>query len=232
MPARGGAPAAVAASRSAVAAVAARARTLTYLRTWTSSTSSTASSTTSAPSRRGGAGAPPMLGPKLGAALLGATLYELEPGERTFPYHYEWGCEEWLLVVAGTPTLRTPEGERELAPGDTVCFPEGPAGAHLVSNAKRQRRPRPDPVDQGSPCRGRVPRQRQGRDLDGRRGQRVVPARHRSVDYWDGRGLGGRAGPGPTTRSATSRPCARSGAGTRARARPAASCGSASCPRR
>lgn len=75
-----------------------------------------------------------MLGPKLGAALLGATLYELEPGERTFPYHYEWGCEEWLLVVAGTPTVRTPEGECELAPGDTICFPEGPAGAHLLSN--------------------------------------------------------------------------------------------------
>ncbi|MGZ4301950.1 MAG: cupin domain-containing protein [Gaiellaceae bacterium] len=75
-----------------------------------------------------------ILGPKLGAALLGATLYELQPGERTFPYHYEWGCEEWLIVVAGAPTLRTPGGERELAEGDTVCFREGPDGAHLVSN--------------------------------------------------------------------------------------------------
>jgi uncharacterized cupin superfamily protein len=75
-----------------------------------------------------------VLGPKLGAALLGGTLYELEPGERTFPYHYEWGCEEWLLVVAGRPTLRTPEGERELGPGDTVCFREGPEGAHAVAN--------------------------------------------------------------------------------------------------
>ncbi len=75
-----------------------------------------------------------ILGPKLGATLLGATVYELEPGERSFPYHYEWGCEEWLIVVAGTPTLRTPEGERELAPGDTVCFREGPEGAHLVAN--------------------------------------------------------------------------------------------------
>lgn len=75
-----------------------------------------------------------VLGPKLGAGLLGASLYELEPGERSFPYHYEWGCEEWLIVVTGKPTLRTPEGERELEPGDTVCFREGPAGAHLVSN--------------------------------------------------------------------------------------------------
>ena len=74
------------------------------------------------------------VGRRLGATLLGATLYELEPGERTFPYHYEWGCEEWLVVVAGAPTLRAPGGERELEPGDIVCFPEGPAGAHLVAN--------------------------------------------------------------------------------------------------
>src|SRR5690348_12475292 len=33
-----------------------------------------------------------------------------------------------------TPTLRTPEGERTLEPGDTVCFPAGPDGAHKVWN--------------------------------------------------------------------------------------------------
>lgn len=74
------------------------------------------------------------LGPRLGAAKLGASLYELEPGQRTFPYHYEYGNEEWLIAVAGTPTLRTPDGERELRPGDVVCFPQGPEGAHQVIN--------------------------------------------------------------------------------------------------
>jgi uncharacterized cupin superfamily protein len=74
------------------------------------------------------------LGPKLGAKEVGASVYELQPGERSFPYHYEYGCEEWLLVVSGRPTLRTPDGEQELRPGDLVCFPEGPAGAHLVRN--------------------------------------------------------------------------------------------------
>lgn len=74
------------------------------------------------------------LGPKLGAEKIGASLYELQPGERTFPYHYEYGAEEWLLVVAGRPTLRAPDGERELRPGDVVCFPEGPEGAHQVRN--------------------------------------------------------------------------------------------------
>jgi uncharacterized cupin superfamily protein len=51
------------------------------------------------------------------------------------PYHYEYGNEEWLVVVSGRPTLRTPSGEHGLTPGDVVCFPEGPNGAHAVSNA-------------------------------------------------------------------------------------------------
>src|SRR5919109_4905491 len=75
-----------------------------------------------------------VIGKRLGADLLGGTLYELPPGERTWPYHYELGCEEWLIAVSGKPTLRTPEGERELAPGDVAVFPEGPAGAHQVIN--------------------------------------------------------------------------------------------------
>lgn len=75
------------------------------------------------------------IGPRVGGgALLGGSLYELPPGERTWPYHYEIGCEEWLVVVSGRPTLRTPEGERELAAGDVAAFPQGPDGAHQVTN--------------------------------------------------------------------------------------------------
>jgi len=54
------------------------------------------------------------IGAPLGAELLGASLYELPPGESTWPYHYEHGSEEWLLVVRGRPTLRTPHGDRQL----------------------------------------------------------------------------------------------------------------------
>jgi uncharacterized cupin superfamily protein len=75
-----------------------------------------------------------VIGKRLGADLLGGTLYEVPPGEKTWPYHYELGCEEWLVAVSGKPTLRTPEGERELAPGDVAVFPEGPDGAHQVIN--------------------------------------------------------------------------------------------------
>ncbi len=74
------------------------------------------------------------LGPKLGGTKLGASLYELQPGERSFPYHYEYGAEEWLAVVSGRPTLRVPDGEHELRAGDVVCFPEGPEGAHKLTN--------------------------------------------------------------------------------------------------
>ena len=74
------------------------------------------------------------LGPLLGGELLGGTVYELDPGEIGGPYHYEVENEECLLVLAGVPTLRHPEGRDVLAPGDLVCFPEGPDGAHQVVN--------------------------------------------------------------------------------------------------
>jgi uncharacterized cupin superfamily protein len=74
------------------------------------------------------------VGERLGSRLLGGSLYELPPGERTWPYHYEQGCEEWVIVVTGRPTLRAADGERELEPGDVAIFPEGPAGAHQVIN--------------------------------------------------------------------------------------------------
>ncbi len=74
------------------------------------------------------------VGEKLGAEKLGASVYELRPGERSFPYHYEYGNEEWLIALAGRPTLRAPDGEHVLRAGDTVCFREGPDGAHQVRN--------------------------------------------------------------------------------------------------
>lgn len=73
-------------------------------------------------------------GPGIGAEKLGGSVYELDPGDSVCPYHYENIEEEWLLVLTGTPTLRDPEGEHELAPGDLVCFLEGPDGAHKVTN--------------------------------------------------------------------------------------------------
>ncbi len=74
------------------------------------------------------------LSAEVGARLTGCGVYEVEPGQATWPYHFELVEEEWILVVAGELTVRTPEGERVLRPGDVACFPAGAAGAHAVRN--------------------------------------------------------------------------------------------------
>jgi uncharacterized cupin superfamily protein len=73
-------------------------------------------------------------GPQLGAQRTGATVYELPPGQAVCPYHYEYGEEEWVLVLQGRPSLRTPGGTDRLAPFDVAFFPRGPEGAHQLRN--------------------------------------------------------------------------------------------------
>jgi uncharacterized cupin superfamily protein len=73
-------------------------------------------------------------GKQLGAERTGTSVYELPPGESICPYHYEYGEEEWLIVLLGRPTLRHTDGSTELAPWDVVFFPPGPDGAHAVRN--------------------------------------------------------------------------------------------------
>lgn len=72
-------------------------------------------------------------GPEIGASRIGATVYELPPGESLCPYHYE-SEEEWLLVLQGRLTVRHPAGEDVLGPGDITAFPVGPDGAHKTTN--------------------------------------------------------------------------------------------------
>jgi uncharacterized cupin superfamily protein len=71
---------------------------------------------------------------RTGDELIGASLYEFEPGNQLWPYHFHAGNEEWAIVVSGTPTLRAPQGERELRAGDVVGFPQGEDGAHTFYN--------------------------------------------------------------------------------------------------
>jgi uncharacterized cupin superfamily protein len=74
------------------------------------------------------------LGRLVGARRTGMSLYELPPGQAICPYHYEYGEEEWLVVLEGEPTLRLPQGTRRLRPWDVCAFPVGPDGAHGVRN--------------------------------------------------------------------------------------------------
>jgi uncharacterized cupin superfamily protein len=74
------------------------------------------------------------VGRRIGAELIGGSMYELEPGNRLWPYHTHYANEEWLVVVRGRPTLRTVDGEQDLEEGDVVAFPRGDRGFHQVTN--------------------------------------------------------------------------------------------------
>jgi uncharacterized cupin superfamily protein len=74
------------------------------------------------------------VGAHIGAELIGGSMYELESGDRLWPYHTHHGNEEWMIVLRGRPTLRTPEGKQELTEGDVACFLRGKDGAHQVRN--------------------------------------------------------------------------------------------------
>lgn len=74
------------------------------------------------------------LGEASGAKATGCTVYELDPEHASWPYHFELTEEEWLFVIGGEITVRTPDEERVLRPGDVVCFRAGASGAHAVAN--------------------------------------------------------------------------------------------------
>jgi uncharacterized cupin superfamily protein len=74
------------------------------------------------------------IGRQAGAERLGASLFDLPPGQALFPLHYHFGNEEMLIVLAGTPSLRSLDGERKLEPGEVVSFPRGEVGAHQIVN--------------------------------------------------------------------------------------------------
>ena len=126
-----------------------------------------------------------------GAERLGGTLIELPPGRTASPYHFHYANEEMLVVVSGRPSLRTPAGWRELAPGEVVAFPIGPGGAHQVSNFGDE------------PCRYLFISQKVGPEVcvypdSGKVGfwekeSHTEPKEHReihksadAVDYWEG----------------------------------------------
>jgi uncharacterized cupin superfamily protein len=74
------------------------------------------------------------VGHHIGGALIGASMSEVEPGSKLWPYHTHHANEEWVIVRRGEPTLRTPEAEEVLKEGDVVCFPRGKDGAHQIIN--------------------------------------------------------------------------------------------------
>ena len=96
---------------------------------------------------------------------MGGSVYEVDPGKKLWLYHLHHANEEWMVVLRGRPTLRTPEGEHELVEGDVVCFVRGAAGAHQVRNETEE------------PVRGR----RDVNRLSGRRSVACASVRERPL---------------------------------------------------
>jgi uncharacterized cupin superfamily protein len=126
------------------------------------------------------------LGSAIGAARMGATLYELPPGEATFPYHYEYGCEEWLLLVSGSATLRDPDGDHALAAGDLVCFREGPEGGHRVVNTGDGPARMVILSTKSRPAVAVFPDSEKVLLFSGGEGDDLIARKADSVGYWDG----------------------------------------------
>jgi uncharacterized cupin superfamily protein len=74
------------------------------------------------------------VGAQAGARELAANIYELDPGVVGSPLHSHHANEELLLVLAGTPSLRGPDGTQLLSAGAVVAFPRGQAGVHSLVN--------------------------------------------------------------------------------------------------
>lgn len=70
----------------------------------------------------------------LGAQKLGFNVTVLDPGAVSWPYHFHHVNEELFLVLEGSGRLRFNDAEYPLRPGDLVCCPPGPEGAHQIVN--------------------------------------------------------------------------------------------------
>jgi uncharacterized cupin superfamily protein len=129
------------------------------------------------------------IGYELGSELIGASLWEIPPGEAAYPYHFHYADEELVVVLRGRPTLRTPESLRELEEGEVLRFPVGEAGAHQVLNRTAETvaflaissHGRPDVVVYPDSDRLGV-----GERLPRGGGMRAFFRRSDAVGYWEG----------------------------------------------
>ena len=121
----------------------------------------------------------------IGEGGLAVKAFELASGESVSPYHYEF-VEEWLIVLSGRVTIRLPEGQEIAGPGDAICFPAGPAGAHKVTNSESE------PARLIMFSDGREPSVAVYPDSDkigvwpGREEDHVIVPRAANVDYYEG----------------------------------------------
>jgi uncharacterized cupin superfamily protein len=73
-----------------------------------------------------------------GSELLGATVYEVQPGARWADLHLHYANEELIVVLAGHADAAHARGSRKLAAGEVVACRRGKEGAHRLENESEE----------------------------------------------------------------------------------------------
>lgn len=74
------------------------------------------------------------LGDAGGLSQFGVNLVTLDPGAASSPRHWHREEDEFVMVLAGRPTLVEDAGREVLGPGDCAAFPAGVADGHTLVN--------------------------------------------------------------------------------------------------
>jgi len=70
-----------------------------------------------------------------GLTHLGASYFEVKPGEAAFPFHVHYQEDEIIFILSGTGTYRYGDRSYEVGPGDFICAPAGRTEqAHQLTN--------------------------------------------------------------------------------------------------
>lgn len=59
---------------------------------------------------------------------------EIPPQKSSYPYHFHAAITEVFYIISGKGKIETPDGEKDVAKGDVLVFPQGKEGAHRISN--------------------------------------------------------------------------------------------------
>lgn len=78
------------------------------------------------------------IGDAFGLTQFGVNLTRLPPGEMSAQRHWHHKEDEFIMILEGTGTLITDEGETEMTKGMVAGFPAGVANGHHLVNKSDQ----------------------------------------------------------------------------------------------
>lgn len=72
--------------------------------------------------------------PKNSENQCNVSVMEIPPQKSSYPYHFHAAITEVFYIISGKGKIETPDGEKDVAKGDVLVFPQGKEGAHRISN--------------------------------------------------------------------------------------------------